>query len=558
MCAALHGIAERPLAAQQPPSEVRGTVTDSAAGRPVSGSVVLLLNAAGQTLTQTLTDARGQFRATRDPSAVRLRVLHIGYRPSVVALTASDTGPLTIRLALLTAMLSAIEVRDNPDCAPRRDRAAAYALWEQVRQGMLATMVARDASPARLKVLRYQRYLEGISSRITSQDVNVHTVASNARPFLAVRSAGAFVDSGFVGAVSGARTFFAPDADVIADEGFNRGYCFRIANPDREKPTAVGLGFSPAKAVAGRVDVDGTVWVDTAARELRSIEFRYVGLERDEQSFRPGGHLDFRRMPNGSVLIDRWGLRLVALRYDTTVVRTGDLRVRAWWEVHEAGGELANAHWADGSEWQASLGALLVDAKNRDGTPAAGAPLSLQYTDYRGRVDESGEFEARDLLPGPYTLIVNDSAMARIDLALPTTLSFTAVRDSVHLASVVVPTAFDYAVQQCREPKGGGDAVSAAVVAIFVYVVTPDGHPLDSIEMQIAETNPANPELSLAMAPHDHTDSGGRFKSCWRFVRGREIVLRVSDRGTKQQETVFRPTTPVYTLKVIWNPRTSP
>src|SRR5690606_13421338 len=114
------------------------------------------------------------------------------------------------------------------------------------------------------------------------------------------------------------------------------------------------------------VDIEGTVWVDTVARALRDIEFRYVGLHRELQAFDPGGHIGLAAMTNGMVLIDRWSLRLVGVTQDTVrspaAIRNPRPVVRNLFHLSESGGELAAARWPGGHAYDAALGALHVRA----------------------------------------------------------------------------------------------------------------------------------------------------------------------------------------------------
>src|SRR6202012_2353940 len=103
------------------------------------------------------------------------------------------------------------------------------------------------------------------------------------RPFVASAQPSFFAAVGYMieGGAQG-RVFNAPDADVLLDESFARTHCFRRQSADREHPNQVGVAFSPAPA-DGRdtiVDVRGTIWLDTAVSQIRSLEFTYTSLER--------------------------------------------------------------------------------------------------------------------------------------------------------------------------------------------------------------------------------------------------------------------------------------
>jgi len=69
-----------PAAAQA--QRVRGTLTDSSTGEPVSGAVVSVLDSTGKFLSRTIADEKGQFAAARLRGARTLHVVRIGYRPA--------------------------------------------------------------------------------------------------------------------------------------------------------------------------------------------------------------------------------------------------------------------------------------------------------------------------------------------------------------------------------------------------------------------------------------------------------------------------------------------
>lgn len=540
---------------------LQGTVIDSALQRPVPGSIVVALDASGTSVARTLTNQRGQYRLTLPDGATRLRVLHIGFRPSTAPLppTVNSVAQLDVTLALLKTVLDVVEVRDNANCTVRRDRPQALALWEQARQGLLAMIVGREAMPAHLKRLRFQRTLEGTGNRITSQEVQVDSVTGSSRPFQAVRSAREFVQHGFVEDSAGVRSYYAPDAEVMLEDAFFLGYCFRVMPTDRSHRGLVGVGFSAAKHLVPNVDIDGAFWMDTSARVLTSIEFRYVGLDSRLEQYRPGGRVEFREMPNGIVLIDRWALRLIAVRLDTAyVVRDPSMRrnrdvvreERARFEVHERGGELANASWPDGTAWQASLGTLRLEARTHEGLPAAGTDLSLEHTDYRGTVDPHGVLELHDLLPGPYRVIVHDTLLAPINITLTTSVMFRAVRDSVHAVTLDVPTAYDYARLLCPPERTS----ATRPVAFFVFVTTSEGQPVADAEIKEMIKRPLDAPTWNSTAFGGKADKGGRYFSCWRFTLDDTVQIWVRRGSERPQLTLRKMTGRVNAVPIVVPP----
>jgi hypothetical protein len=299
-------LAVLPLAAQN--AEVRGVVRDSASGQPVAGAVVMALDAVGQTLARTITSERGLYRLNRPPATMLVRAVRLGFRPTTERLPLVRTELLTLDLTLTTLprALQAVEVTAAQGCPTRTDRAEAFALLDQARAGLLATVVARERNPARLLVVRYERHLDLDGIEIERQVVRLDSTANARTSFNAVQSAVDFVDRGFRSGVPGRYTFYGPDADVLLDERFQRGYCFSLATADTTRRTQVGLRFTPANRRDGRIDIDGTLWIDTTARSLASIEFRYLGVEALAEAFNAGGRVGFKILTNGVPFIDQW------------------------------------------------------------------------------------------------------------------------------------------------------------------------------------------------------------------------------------------------------------
>jgi hypothetical protein len=145
-------------------------------------------------------------------------------------------------------------------------------------------------------VLRYERYLDLDGIEIEKQLVHLDSTVNARTSFNAVQSAIDFVDRGFRDGVPGSYTFFGPDADVLLDERFQRGYCFTLADADSLHKSQVGLRFTPANRKDGRVDIDGTLWIDVTGRSLNEIVFRYIGVEALAEAFNAGGRVGFKTL----------------------------------------------------------------------------------------------------------------------------------------------------------------------------------------------------------------------------------------------------------------------
>jgi hypothetical protein len=304
------------------------------------------------------------------------------------------------------------------------------------------------------------------------------------RPFVAARSAAAFIRDGFFSMEGDKRVFDAPDADVLLDDEFPRGYCFKLARPDKARPTHVGLAFEPLRRKRGRIDIDGTLWIDSVKRSLSDLTFRYVGLPAAEEFLAPGGKLTFRNMPNGLPVIDTWALQLVAPRSsrDTAWIepvsnRSLSLTAESM-ELHEIGGVLASARWGDSTTWTAALGSV----RGRLMLYGAAIPnttIALVGTTYRTRSDNEGRFGISDLLPGRYVFSLPDSALNAVGYELTHGQAFEARSGATTISDMILPTDSSLIAAKC-----GGTSSSISMVAAG-RILTSAGRPAQQANVEV-------------------------------------------------------------------------
>lgn len=423
-----------------------GSITDSTTQQPIAGVVVSLLDSAGGVLGRLLTGDRGSYHVPQAASVRRLRLQRLGYRMRDIRVPSSteSTIRLDIRLVALPSLLDPVETMSSSQCPRRADGPKAFSLLEQARAALLNTIVARDQNPAFLVRLQYQRLYD--ADKIIRQYVRVDSTETAKRSFTAVRSGADFVRDGFSDVKFSGEQYYGPDAEVLLDDGFAAGYCFRLADRDRKHENQVGLAFSAANRKRGRVDIDGILWIDTLARTLRTVEYKYVGLPAGVRG-RAEGMTSFRDVANGVVFIDRWFIRLPEQQHEIAAT------VTTWWAETESGGEVARASWPDGASWKNSLGTLTMLALKHDSTSAPGTAVRLVDTDYLGVADTNGNIRIADLLPGPYRVAVIDTILAAVHIVPVPIFAFSAARDSTVSHAFEVKTAGDYTFDRCVGDK---------------------------------------------------------------------------------------------------------
>ncbi len=490
--AALHGIIAVSIAAALPHSliaqVVRGTVSDSVSRRPIVGAVVMLLDGAGAVLDRNITGEQGEYRVTSDRAARSIKVVRIGFQPVELSLAerAGTERSLDISMGPFSTTLSTVRITDKSGVCPRNaERAAGFAIWEQARAGLLNSIIALKANPMSVHRLYFRRVLDAKTGSTTSLTVSEDYSGSASNSFSSVRSPTDLMRLGFAGDTEVVGYMFGPDAELLASDVFAQRYCFKVAEPDKARPTQVGVTFSAADFNKKRVDIDGTAWIDTIARTLHEVEFRYVGMPHAAEEFHPGGTISFATGANGVVFIDRYSLRLIGNAPDTIarIQCRGGCNVRNNFYPTENGAEVSHLTWRRGPPWDARLGTVSIRATTAAGEPARGGVVLLADTHYRGTADAKGVVRIPDLLPGPYAARVLDPRLSMLGISLPTSLTFVAARDSVVQLSLTVPTVEDFVVSECRTKRKWKQADSTYLLG---RVVDHDGKPVADARVAFA------------------------------------------------------------------------
>lgn len=496
-------------------AQLSGTVTDSTSGAAVPGAVVTALDSVGRSGARVVTNERGEFLFGAPVSARRLRLVRMGFRP-VEHTVREGARRMDVALVPLPTLLETVRVSGDAHCPRRGDRAAALALREQARAGLLTSVVARETRRGRIVRLNFERDFGG-QDRIERQTVRIDST-ERAGTWGAALQARDFVRDGFVQAAD-EETFYGPDADVLLDDAFASGYCFHLRGRERDRPNQLGLAFVPASRRNRRVDVDGTLWIDTAQRRIIEIEFRYLGLGADADAMRAGGRVSFWEMPNGVTFVSRWVLRFPSVRTDTSWTREGHRQVRLWVIPREVGGEVATAVWPGGHAYHGDLGAFNGRAVDARGAPVRGGVIRLMDTDYIASPDAQGFFEFFNLLPGPYYATVIREELMPLGIALPAALRFVAGRDSVVQQQMLVPDAGPHLLPHCS-----GSPESAAVSPwITGRVLDGDGAPVAGALWEIRKHS----ELPWERVSESRrTDASGVIRSCLRYARGDLVEVR--------------------------------
>lgn len=553
------------LGAQQ----VRGVVRDSARAASLPGVVVTVLDSAGAPIARAISDADGRFIVAIPARAARLRAVRIGYRPREVS-SAFKTDTLEIAMAKLPPMLATVRVTDSELCPGAASSTGAVELWEQAKAGLLATVVARETKPAKVEALTYRRVTTTTDERVTEQMTRLTSGYSN-RPFVAAAEASFFARRGFMQEDASGRLYNAPDADVLLDEDFAATHCFHTEAADKDHPDQIGLAFSPARGRDKLVEVTGVIWIDRVTPQLRSIDFLYTGLEPAATRVGSGGHIEFRTMENGLSFIERWRLRLATLtlnersrdfasRFSSDRLNRTDFRVA---DLRESGGMVLDATWPDGTAWHDSLSGIagsVVQLHSALAVPAA--IVSLSGVNEATRTFSDGSFELTPVVPGRYTVVVTDTALAAYVAPRSTQLIGDVARGRLTMIRVELPPLIDVIHDVCREqPMPRGTSMIAGRVSL-PGASRPSGRVIARWQANYNNGSPVTAENGVGrpMAINGaeqrvDLDDEGHFVVCG-VARGRPIHLqymenqRVADTTFIVADTLLHP--------VDWRPTLPP
>jgi len=274
--------------------------------------------------------------------------------------------------------------------------------------------------------------------------------------------------------------------------------------------------------------VDGVVWVDTAARVLVEVEFRYVGVPDAAVRARAGGEIWFRQMSNGLLIIDRWHIRSTGAAERPGHDEFGAIpRADGPITAIEYGGQVVEAAWPDGLAWHAPLGRLVVHGVDEAGhTLKKGSfELRLRGTNYTSLANEHGAAELSNLLPGPYRAVAVDTLLGHIGLAPPEPTPLVVEPDSVIVQRIMVRDPIQNFRAFCGDaPTERDDAL------LVVRVRTPAGLPVNDAAWEVRRAHaPSHDYQPFARGRHPSPD--GTLNGCLQLKKGDAVRIAVWREG---------------------------
>jgi hypothetical protein len=491
----------------------------------VPGVVVRLLDSTSVIAARALTNDRGEFRLIAGrPGTYHLSTLRIGFRPVLsapIVLRAGEEVTQRIELTGVAFALDTVRVDSRSACRLARDSAAAtFAVWEQVRSALTATQVTASARAIVVTMVTYERSLDP-GGRQTLQQRAVARTDSVAQPWRSL-APDSLRRVGYVGAAEGDSTIYrAPGLDMLESGAFVEDHCFRLTS-SRDK-SRLGITFEPTPDRNQLSEIRGTLWLDRASSELRSLEFRYLNVDPVQEDAGAGGTMDFARLKSGAWVISRWSIRMPVLEQRFVRGQAGRARVPETFiaGIRVEGGELALARAGSDTLWaHAPITLLGTVTDSVTGTAVPVARVSLQETAFAALTDAAGRFSIGGLMPGAYTLEIHTASLDSMNAV--NRLAMVLV-DSGVLVQLRVPNAQAIAAAFCgtatkRMTASGLPGIIVGSVEILGDTVAPPALKV------VAEWNEAEGKGRRLEVP---TDATGGYRLCGVPV-GAAITLRAT------------------------------
>lgn len=507
---------------------------------PATGVIVVASNDRGAETARALSNARGEYTLRfAAPGRVALKVLRIGYRPTVgpsvdVAAEGKTDAPKIV-LATEAISLAAVNIRDRETCRVNADTGLMVArVWEEARKAMSSTQLETGSVPLIAEWIEYDQRLDSAARTVRAQRVrtsrNPTTHAFKSRP-------AEFLDTaGYVVAENGEITYFAPDAEVLLSEVFAAHHCFRLTE-SRATPELIGVAFQPSRDRREARDIQGTLWVDRRTNELKTLEYRYTSLSEVAMAAGAGGRVEFLHLDDGSWLVGRWSIRMPQLESRRQAapasVRTVMATVPVLRAIQVTGGEVTRVVRGDAEVFRAAGPRVAVQVVGTDSlVPVDGAKLSLDGTDYRAVADASGRIEVSPVLAGRYQAKISTTLMD--SLGMPPVSGEVIARLDGGVDSLRLPSPRDVLGRSC--PR---DSISKGEGMIYGRVVDEQSQPISlaavvakwSSEVNIIATANADLLRSSETSLTSVTGRNGEWRICGVPRDKPMTVIVMSDAG---------------------------
>jgi carboxypeptidase family protein len=430
---------------------------------PIAGALVVLIDGNGRSIAQTASRENGVYSVTAPAAgSYRAQVLQIGWRPTIAGPFALRSGVSTTANIDVTGAripLDAIVVTDRSDCRVRPDSAAsAFILWDEARKALIAATMTR-AERLTMSVSRTEQSLDRSGSRVLWDSTRAQ-VGQSLNPFFSLAPEALAKDGYATTDAAGNKTYWGPDAAVLLSESFLSLHCIRPEMPvsqTGDSARLIGVAFSPVEKRRNIVEVEGVIWLDRSTAELREIVYHYVNTTSIIESGKPGGRVEFLRIPGGRWIVHRWSIRVPST---VTSIRRGDAptvpgaqRVDTPHEelagIRITSGQVSEIRRGSDALWERGRVTLLVRVvDSATAQPIRGVLVRAAESPSATASDSAGGVRLDRITPGPLTLRLESAeleSVGRSPMLVPATVPST--NDAT--VEIAVPSARALVVAQC-------------------------------------------------------------------------------------------------------------
>ena len=441
------------------------------------------------------------------------------------------TGAMLAAHALgAQAALPTVTVRGEDLCRSRAGAGLLVAtVWGEARKALEASQIVSDP-PLVAEWITFDRTQDPGATRVLEQHVRT-TRSATTHAFTSL-AADSLAKSGYIIADNGSTTFYAPDADVLLSESFTVSHCFHVEPPPDGRADLIGMSFRPSRERDDSKDIDGTLWLDRASGELRSLEYRYTNVGPVAERAGAGGRVEYLRLASGEWIVSRWSILMPEIgkpeRFPGDAMRrvlvaSPDAALKA---VHVTGGEVTSVWRGDSLVYRAAGAAFSAQVVSHDSlVPAAGATVSLVGTDYASNVDVAGRARIAPVLPGRYRARARSPMMDTLGVA-PVERDVE-VRDGIaRVDSISLPGSAELLRTACsREVVANHESLLRGIVRDSLGRAAP--HAAVTVTFQ-ADVNTTNNTLGWTEQTLGAlTDDAGRWRLCG-VPRKKLVTLRVT------------------------------
>lgn len=299
----IFALSTRTASAQHERLQVRVVASN---GIPLSGALVALVDQQNAVVAEGLSSEAGTRTLSAAPGTYRVRVRRIGYQPFFSdAVTLPRSSELVIKVDDRKVVLSAMVIKANTKCGKfDKDNDQLALVWEEISKALLSSKltIADLNNLARARVYRTQTDAAGTVLKSDTTYVSIHDRA----PFSAIDPAILARDGYVTGNVRIGWTYFGVDESILLSPAFSATHCFHLTK-DKSRSGQLGMAFEPVPGQKN-ADVEGILWIDEKASELRDIVFTFTNAGLLTK-FHAGGSTQFRRLPSGAWIVQEWKLR---------------------------------------------------------------------------------------------------------------------------------------------------------------------------------------------------------------------------------------------------------